>query len=182
MLWQGYGRTTTLHIEILEQVSIIQNRLHMSTDHPYTCIMNYALNYTFSCFAVWYLISTMKPGQNGRHFPDDIFKCIFLNENVWISLKISQKFASKVRTNNIPALVQIMAWRRPGAKPLSEPMTVSLLTHICVTRPQWVNTLKPIKNEYCIDSRPNQQPPQKKQAVVHCNFHSIITQFSPSAA
>ena len=41
--------------------------------------------------------------------------------------------------NNIPALVQIMAWRRPGDKPLSEPMMVSLLTHICVTRPQWVN-------------------------------------------
>ena len=32
-----------------------------------------------------------------------------------------------------------MAWRRPGDKPLSEPMLVSLLTHICVTRPQWVN-------------------------------------------
>ena len=32
-----------------------------------------------------------------------------------------------------------MAWRRPGAKPLSGPMMVSLLTHICVTRPQWVN-------------------------------------------
>ena len=34
-----------------------------------------------------------------------------------------------------------MAWRRPGDKPLSEPMMVSLPTHICVTRPQWVNTL-----------------------------------------
>ena len=32
-----------------------------------------------------------------------------------------------------------MAWRRPGDKPLSEPIVVSLLTHICVTRPQWVN-------------------------------------------
>ena len=31
-----------------------------------------------------------------------------------------------------------MAWRRPGDKPLSEPIMVSLLTHICVTRPQWV--------------------------------------------
>ena len=36
-------------------------------------------------------------------------------------------------------MVQIMAWRRPGDKPLSEAMMVSLLTHICVTRPQWVN-------------------------------------------
>ena len=43
----------------------------------------------------------------------------------------------------IPALVQIMAWRRPGDKPLSEAMMVNLPTHICVTRPQWVNTLKP---------------------------------------
>ena len=33
-----------------------------------------------------------------------------------------------------------MAWRRPGDKPLSEPMTVKLLTHICVTRPQLVNS------------------------------------------
>ena len=36
-----------------------------------------------------------------------------------------------------------MAWRRPGDKPLSEPMMVSLLRHICVTQPQWVNTLRP---------------------------------------
>ena len=84
--------------------------------------------------------NTLRPNQNGRHFPDDIFKCMFLNKNVWISLKISLKFVPKVRINNIPALVQIMAWCRPGDKPLSEPMMVSLLTHICVTRSQWVNT------------------------------------------
>ena len=41
----------------------------------------------------------------------------------------------------IPALVQIMAWRRPGDKPLSEAMMVNLLTHICVSRPQWVKTV-----------------------------------------
>ena len=40
----------------------------------------------------------------------------------------------------IPASVRIMAWRRPGDKPLSEPMIDSLLTHICVIRPQWVNS------------------------------------------
>ena len=85
------------------------------------------------------IINTLRPRQNGRHFPDDIFKSIFLNENARISFKISLKFVPKVRINNIPALVQIMAWRRPGDKPLSEPMMVSLLTHICVTWPQWVN-------------------------------------------
>ena len=61
-------------------------------------------------------------------------------KNAWISLKISLKFVPNVRIDNIPALVQIMAWRRPGEKPLSEPMMVSLLMHICVTRPQWVNS------------------------------------------
>ena len=85
--------------------------------------------------------NTLRPRQNGRHFPDDIFKCIFLNENVIISIKNSLKFVPKVPINNIPALVQIMAWRRPGDKPLSEAMMVSLLTHICVTRPQWVKDL-----------------------------------------
>ena len=87
------------------------------------------------------LVNTWRPRQNGRHFPDDIFKCIFFNENVWILLKISLKFVPKGPINKIPALVQIMAWRRPGDKPLSEPMMVSLLTHKCVTRPQWVNTI-----------------------------------------
>ena len=58
----------------------------------------------------------------------------FLNENVWIPVTISLKFVPKGPINNIPALVQIMAWRRSGDKPLSEPMMVSLPTHICVTR------------------------------------------------
>ena len=83
-------------------------------------------------------VNTLRPWQNGRHFQDDIFKCIFLNENVWISLKISLKFVPKGSINNIPALVQIMAWCRPGDKPLSEPTMVRLPTHICVIRPQWV--------------------------------------------
>ena len=83
--------------------------------------------------------NTLGPRQNGRHFADDIFKCIFLNGNVWISIKISLKFVCKGPINNIPASVQIMAWRRPGDKPLSEAMMVNLPTHICVSRPQWVN-------------------------------------------
>ena len=84
-------------------------------------------------------INTLRPRQNGRHFPDDIFKRIFLNENVRISIKISPKFVPKGPISINPALVQIMAWCRSGGKPLSEPMMVSLLTHICVTRPQCVN-------------------------------------------
>ena len=82
----------------------------------------------------------MRPRQNGRHFAYDMFKCIFLNENVWIPIEISLTFVPKGWINNNPALFQKMAWRRPGDKPLSEPMMVSSLTHICVTRSQWVKT------------------------------------------
>ena len=83
--------------------------------------------------------NTLRPRQNGCHLPDDIFKWIFLNENVWISINISLKFVPRGPINSIPTLVQVMAWRRPGDKSLSEPMMVRLPTHICVTRPQWVN-------------------------------------------
>ena len=65
-----------------------------------------------STHSVHGLLNTLRPRQNGRHFADDRFKGIFLNENAWISFKISLKFVPKVRINNIPALVPIMAWRR----------------------------------------------------------------------
>ena len=87
------------------------------------------------------MINSLRPRQNGRLFADDTFKRIFLNENIRISTKNSLKFVPKGLINNIPALVLIMAWRPPGDKPLSEPMLVRSLTHICVTRPQWVNSL-----------------------------------------
>ena len=60
------------------------------------------------------------------------FQMHFLNENVWISLKISLKFVPKVLINNILALVQIMAWCRSGDKPLSEPMHIHVYTSLCL--------------------------------------------------
>ena len=94
------------------------------------------------------VLNTFRPRQNGRHFPEDIFKGIFLNENVRISIKISLKFVPGSPNNNFLGLVQMMAWRRPGVKPLSEVMMLSLLMHICVTRPRWVNTLRPERIVY----------------------------------
>ena len=55
-----------------------------------------------------FAINTLRLRQNGCHFADKIFKCIFLNENVWISLKISSLFLR----------VQLTRWGR--------------VTHICV--------------------------------------------------
>ena len=50
-------------------------------------------------------------------------------------------FIPWVSIKNIAALIQIMAWHRPGDKPLSEPMMASLLMHIYITQPQGVNEL-----------------------------------------
>ena len=93
-------------------------------------------------------VNTLRPKQNCCHFADDnLLKYIFFYENVWISFKISLTCVVRVPINNIPVLVHIMAWRLPGNNPLSEPMMVSLLMHICVTRPLWV---KPMNTWKCM--------------------------------
>ena len=119
LYWLNDRWCTTISLNFLQ---IMCNR-HPSHTSPWWCILQ---------------VNMLRPRQNGRHFANDIFKYFFLNENTSISIDISLKFVPEGRINNIPALVQIMAWPRLGAKPLSEPMMVSLLMHICVTRPQWV--------------------------------------------
>ena len=68
------------------------------------------------------LLNSFPPGQNGRHFADDISKCIFMNEKFCILIQISLKFVPKGPIDNKSALIQVMAWRRTGDKPLPEPM------------------------------------------------------------
>ena len=53
---------------------------------------------------------------------DDIFKCTFLNENDRIPIQISLRFVPRNPFDNKQALVQVMAWRQIGDKPLPEPM------------------------------------------------------------
>ena len=79
---------------------------------------------------------TLHHGQNGRHFADDIFKRIFMNEKSYIFIRISPKFVPEDPIDNKSALVQEMAWRRTGDKPLSEPM---LTRFTCGTRGRWIN-------------------------------------------
>ena len=78
-------------------------------------------------------LETKWPPFSIRHF-----QIHFLEENAWISIKFSLTFVLKGPINNIPALIQMMAWRRSGDKPLSEPIKCSLLTPVCVTRTQRV--------------------------------------------
>ena len=53
---------------------------------------------------------------------DNIFKCIFLNENIRNTIQILVKFIHKSPIDDKPALVQVMAWHQTGDKPLHEPM------------------------------------------------------------
>ena len=71
----------------------------------------------------------LNSGQNGWHFADDIFRCIFVNKKFGIFISIPLKFVPKGPNDNNPVLVKIMAWRRIGDKPLSEPMLTRYMRH-----------------------------------------------------
>ena len=71
-------------------------------------------------------INSYSPGQNGQHFADDILKCIVVNEKFYILIRISLKFVPKAVIDDGQALVQVMAWRRIGDKPLPEPMLTQI--------------------------------------------------------
>ena len=70
--------------------------------------------------------NTLKPRQNGAHFTDDMFmfKHVPVDENFWCLNKISLQYVPWGLIDYMAALVQIMAWRRSGDNPLSEPVVV----------------------------------------------------------
>ena len=104
--------------------------------------------------------------------------------NTFLRMKMLElwlKFVPEGPINNIPALVQIMAWRHPGDKPLSEPMLVRLLTHICVTRPQWVKLCICSDNDRAGDkplplSDRNKSPPPPNLPLL-CYWHIYAKPF-----
>ena len=53
---------------------------------------------------------------------DDNFKCNFLNENDKIPIRVSLEFVFKTPIDKKQVLLQVMAWRQPGDKPLPKPM------------------------------------------------------------
>ena len=129
-----------VQLKYSNKISLFLGVSSMSYNHGYWYHWWFVSVGSICCFAV--PINTLRPRQNGRHFADGTFKSILLNENVQILLKISLNCVTRGLINNIPSWVQIMAWRRTGDKPLSEPMMLSFLMHICIIRPQWVNSLR----------------------------------------
>ena len=71
-------------------------------------------------------LNSSPPGQNGCHLGDNILKCIFMNEKFYILIQISLTFVPMYLIDSRSALVQVMAWRRTGDKPLPEPMQTQL--------------------------------------------------------
>ena len=66
--------------------------------------------------------NTFRPRHSGRHFADDVFKCIFLKKMLEFRLKIQWRLFPRIQITTNLALVRIMAWRRSGDRSLSEPM------------------------------------------------------------
>ena len=122
---------------MLMSPELLQNWLHLSCGLLIFLMPLSKMRLMSWTSEIWHMsyINSLRQRQNCRQFADDTFKQFFQNENVWILIEISLKFVPKAPINNISSLIQIMAWRRSGDKPLSEPMMASLLTHICVIRP-----------------------------------------------
>ena len=68
------------------------------------------------------IFNSSPPGQDGRHFADDTFRCIFVKEKFCILVKIWLKFVPQDLIDKNPALVQIMACHIFSTKPLSKPV------------------------------------------------------------
>ena len=102
-------------------------------------------------FTGWVIssVNTLKPRRDGRLFPD-ILEWIFLNEIIWISIKLSLKFIPRGPINNMPASFPIMACHRPGDKPLS-----IWTSDAYASLGQWVNSLRLLgpshhQNKWCL--------------------------------
>ena len=68
--------------------------------------------------------NTSRPEQNGRHFADDTFKYTYRAANICVLIDISLKCVPEGPIYKMSAVVQVMACRRSGDKPLLEPMMI----------------------------------------------------------
>ena len=83
-------------------------------------------------------LNSSPPGQNGRHFTDDNFKCIIVNEKFCILIEISLKFVPKCPIDNKTVMVQVRAEQATSC--YLNQCWRSSPTHICGTRGRWVNS------------------------------------------
>ena len=91
-----------------------------------------------SAITMWILthlpLDKWPPYHNGRR---RYFQMHFHEWKNCVLIKISLQFIVKGPFRNVPALVEIMAWRRIGENQCSP----DSLTHICGTRGRWINQI-----------------------------------------
>ena len=116
------------------------------------------------------IFNTIWPRQNGRHFADNVFKCIFLTENIWFSNNVWLKYVHRGSIENVPSLVQIMACRLAGASLYLNQRWSSLLTHTCVSRPRWVKGGKIINIACFRPGSTRSKLPEAGLAMAHVLF------------
>ena len=97
----------------------------------------------------WRLYNILKAIQYGRHFADDIFKCISLNENIWTSLKLSLKCVPKVPIDHIPAC-DIYQWRIYASFGLNELTKLQIAIKQVSSERIVSNWLDSLKWHWCI--------------------------------
>ena len=105
-------------------------------------IWQHCIWWWFHAIMTQYTIDTLRLRQDDCLFADNIFRGIFYNENVWISIKISQKFVPEGPMNNIPAFLQIWLGADQATSHYLNQWWLHY-RHIFVTRPQWGNSLGP---------------------------------------
>ena len=141
-----YADDTTLFstIQISEAIPKDLNK-HLAEVYNWLAVNKLSLNVKKTKYIVFHVVNKNIEGRLPELKTNDIsiervqnFNFLGLNLNEYMSWKNHIDIVANVcRINNIPALIHIMTWRRPGDKPLSEPMMVDLLTYKCVTRSLW---------------------------------------------
>ena len=96
-------------------------------------------------------------------FTDDIFKCIFLNDNVWISIKISLQFVHKCQMNNIPALDP--KWLGAG-QATSHCQNRWWLVYCCLYAPLGISEFKIWWNVWCENNKDDNVVTTKQNKTV----------------
>ena len=120
-----WNRQAALSITDLNHNTFHTNNVMKITVH-YRRENHYHMGNRYYIFVIIIAINTMRPEQNGWHFTDNIFKLIFLNENIGVLIIILLKFVPKGPIDNKSALVQVMAWHQTGVKPFTEPILIKI--------------------------------------------------------
>ena len=85
------------------------------------------------------IVVSCPPEQNGRHFADDICKCIFLDEIYWFRLKFHWRLFPRVHLPIFPYWFRQWLGADHATSQYLNQCWSNSLTHICGTRGIWVN-------------------------------------------